>query len=401
MADDTTGGEHPPLRRITLLAASTFTVIAGITLAPAGPSIRDFFSGVEDVDLMSKLVVTIPSLFIAIFAPLAGLIVDRVGRKTLLLAAMGVYGLAGMAGLIIDDMTWLLISRAVLGAAAGAIMTSSVTLIGDYFAGEAREKMMGLQAAAMALTGVAFVLIGGALADIHWRGPFWVYALAFVVLALAMAAIVEPTEKKAAEGEEGEEPPMAGLPPFIAMIVVLALFHMIAYYMTPVQLPFFLRGLDVTSPLLAAVPIFTAAMIGTVFSAMFPRIKAKLSHQAIFAVGFGLMGLGYVLVATAGSYWQVLLAMAVTGAGMGTALPNYSVWVMGRTPLRIRGRVVGGVITSFFLGQFLSPLVVEPVVTRYSLATAYASAAGILLAVAVVFAVAVASGRARAPAGGT
>jgi len=249
----------------------------------------------------------------------------------------------------------------------------------------------------MALAGVLFVIIGGALAALYWRGPFWVYAVALVLLPLASSALSEPDRRREDASDGEEEADYAGLPLFIAMIILAALVHMTAYYLTPVQLPFLLRDLGIVSPLMAAAALFVVTLVGMVASALFARTKALLSHPAVFAVGFGLMAVGYFLVATAGAYWQVLLAMLITGAGMGTALPNYSVWVIGRTPLAIRGRVVGGCITAFFLGQFLSPLLAQPVVAGYGLAQTF-TGAGVLLGIAAVaFAIAAVAARGQEP----
>ena len=43
------------------------------------------------------MIVAIPALMIAIFAPFAGQIVDRLGRKTLLIVAMFAYAFVGTA----------------------------------------------------------------------------------------------------------------------------------------------------------------------------------------------------------------------------------------------------------------------------------------------------------------
>ena len=49
---------------------------------------------------------------------------------------------------------------------------------------------------------------------------------------------------------------------------------------------------------------------------------------------------------------------------MGLLMPNSSVWLMDLAPVEMRGRVMGGMTTAVFLGQFISPLVTQPMVTR-------------------------------------
>jgi MFS family permease len=55
--------------------------------------------------------------------------------------------------------------------------------------------------------------------------------------------------------------------------------------------------------------------------------------------------------------------MALVGVGMGLMMPNFSLWLMGFAPLALRGRVIGGLTMAIFIGQFISPLVVVPLLT--------------------------------------
>jgi hypothetical protein len=60
------------LIKITLLLASTLTVMAGATIAPSLPAMQDHFSEIANSQFLVKLILTIPALFIALGSPLAG-----------------------------------------------------------------------------------------------------------------------------------------------------------------------------------------------------------------------------------------------------------------------------------------------------------------------------------------
>ena len=79
--------------------------------------------------------------------------------------------------------------------------------------------------------------------------------------------------------------------------------------------------------------------------------------------------------------------MLVAGLGMWAIMPNLSLWLMASTPPTVRGRLVGGMTASVFLGQFLSPLLVQPIAGPFGLATAYVAMAGALSLVAAGFAI--------------
>jgi hypothetical protein len=56
-------------------------------------------------------------------------------------------------------------------------------------------------------------------------------------------------------------------------------------------------------------------------------------------------------------------------------------------PDNLRGRALGGLSTSMFLGQFLSPIVTQPLTKSMGLGGTYALTGGVLVIVALGFAV--------------
>ncbi len=178
--------------KITILLTSMMTVMAGATIAPSLPEMTRAFPQNSNAEAMVKLVLTIPGLFIAITAPLSGWVIDRYGRIPLLLIMLLVYGVAGTSGLYLDTLLEILVGRAFLGIAVGGIMTTSVALIGDYFDGSERQKFLGIQSGVMAIAGAIFITGGGLLADVGWRYPFLIYAMAFAVFPLVIIFLIEP-----------------------------------------------------------------------------------------------------------------------------------------------------------------------------------------------------------------
>lgn len=193
------------LIRGVLLVASSLTVLAGAILAPSLPAIQAYFQDVPNVELLARLVLTMPALMIGVVGLFAGVLVDRFGRKNVMATGMVLYVLAGTSGLYLDNMYALLVFRAFMGIAVAGIMTSATTLIGDYFEGSARQKFLGYQAAFMAFGGTAFVTLGGVLANESWRYPFGLYFIALILLPVAMYALVEPNRAAVGRSEQNVE----------------------------------------------------------------------------------------------------------------------------------------------------------------------------------------------------
>ncbi|QYO63035.1 MFS transporter [Leptolyngbya sp. 7M] len=106
--------------KATLLLVSTLTVMAGATIAPSLPAMRQYFSAVANADYWVRLVLTVPALFIALGAPIAGTIIDRFGRKGLLGLAVFLYGLAGSSGFVLSSIGPILLGRMLLGLSVAA-----------------------------------------------------------------------------------------------------------------------------------------------------------------------------------------------------------------------------------------------------------------------------------------
>ena len=197
--------------RFSLLAASSLTVMAGATMSPSLPAMKKHFLDVPDVAFWVKLLLTLPALFIALSAPLAGWVADRFGRKRLLVLCTILYGISGTAGFFLDSLVSILVSRAVLGISVAGVITSATALISDYFHGPERARFMGYQAAFMGLGGVVFLLAGGALSEWSWRGPFLVYSFAFFLAPIAALAVFEPERKHGYESAFPGDPEAAAL----------------------------------------------------------------------------------------------------------------------------------------------------------------------------------------------
>src|SRR5215813_4244024 len=195
MENDRSGKEEKSPRFIhafLLIAGSCMPIMGGLLIAPILPEIQRRFSGVPRVEILAPIALTIPALFIAILAPFAGAIVDRMGRRRPLVIALALYAGFGMAPLWLDSLRSIIVSRAGVGLAEAVIMTCCTTLIGDYYDGARRSKFIAWQVTWVALSSSLFLLVGGLLGELGWRAPFWVYGVSLLIAPLAQTHLWEP-----------------------------------------------------------------------------------------------------------------------------------------------------------------------------------------------------------------
>ncbi|MCT7377391.1 MFS transporter [Chelativorans salis] len=276
-------------------------------------------------------------------------------------------------------------------------MTVATTLVGDFFSGAARDRFMGLQAASIGVSGLFFLTGGGLLAEFHWRAPFLIYAIAFVVLPAILIFVPEPTRSSKAEAaSSGKAPAVPVLTLPLAAVLSAAVLNSVVFYLMPTQLPFHLLSLAAAAPIFAGVALGATTLASAVVSLQYGRVRGRIGVAGVFAFGFALLAAGFGLVAAAESYAAILPAAVIVGFGLGMVMPNLGSAAMGLAPESHRGRVAGMLTACIFLGQFVSPLISQPLAAQVGYAAAFATGSlAILVAALVALAVAIGASRRR------
>ncbi|TKK69037.1 MFS transporter [Ilyomonas limi] len=367
--------------KLTLLLVSSLTIMSIITISPALPQMAIAFSNVPNAAFLVKLVLTIPALMIAVFSPITGRLIDRHGRLKILRLSLALYAIAGTSGFFLNNLYLILLSRAVLGLAVGMSMTIVITLIADYFEGIERQKFVGIQIAFMSIGGILFTGLGGLLADVGWRYPFLIYLFSLLVLPLTILYLQEPA---VAAKTNGMKTPIK-VPSIIWMLFINTMLMWIIFFIIPVQIPFYLKAIGVEKNALIGAGIAISTAASAISSFFYSKIKGYFSFLFIFAMGYLLMAAGFSFIAVAHTYTLVVVAMMLSGFGMGMMIPNTNMWVMKIAPPEVRGKEIGKLATFWFLGQFLSPIVIFPVLKSLSLSSTFMLAAGFLLLLSLGF----------------
>ena len=351
--------KNTKLLELTLLLASMLTILANAIIAPSLPLISSTFNDVNNVEILTKLMLTLPALTIAIVAPLAGRLLDKIGRIKVLYISLLIYLLAGTSGFWLGSLFSILVGRVVFGLGVAGIMTVSTTLIGDYFTGAKREHFMGLQGAFVALGGLIFITAAGVLTDINWRLAFLIYGFSAIVMVLVPFALHEP--KIAHHETQAKTQNRIAVPPAVWLVFISAFITTVSFYMIPVQLPFFLQKLEGINGNKMGLALGSMPFAQAIASYFYKQIKRKLDFVSIYSLGFIPMAIGFLVIGFSQSYWQAVAGVLLIGLGVGTLIPNGNLWMINLVPVQVRGKYVGFLTTATFLGMFISPIIIQPI----------------------------------------
>lgn len=351
--------------RLTLLITTAMTMMAFAPLSPALPHIAQAFSSTPNAEYITRIALTIPSLGIILVSPFVGMLVDRIGRKRILLFAITVYGLSGTLVFWVTSIEELLVSRLITGVALAGIMTSATALAGDYFSGVARQRFMSQRGAFVNYAAVILNLAGGLLVAINWRAVFVVFSVGLIMLPIAWRTLARDRTSRSLEAK-AKNLEKASIPLLtISTGLLLNLLFNSAFFMVPVQIPFLFREMGEPSSALSGVATATSAAGVATASLFYARIRQNRNPASIFVIGLALVFFGFLLVSQVSQVNHIFPSVVISGCGFGLLQANMFTWMLDITPERVRGRVSGAVATTTFGGQFLSPIINQPIADIY------------------------------------
>jgi EmrB/QacA subfamily drug resistance transporter len=190
----------------TLIAVSvaTFMLLLDITVVNVAlPSIREDL-GASFTDL--QWVVDAYALTLAALVLTAGSLADRLGRRRLFSAGLGIFSVASLLCALAPDPTFLNLARALQGVGGAVMFAVSLALIAQEFtAGRERGMAMGLYGATIGVAVAIGPLVGGALTDsLGWESIFYLNVpIGVAAIAVTQAKLRESRDPNATRVDWG------------------------------------------------------------------------------------------------------------------------------------------------------------------------------------------------------
>ncbi len=346
--------EAGAVQTMLLMLAALLPIMGTLTMLPVMPLLFSHFAAQPHAQLLVPMIITIPAASMALLAPLAGMVGDRLSRRRLLIAATALYAGFGLLPVMLDDLYAILLARLVMGIADAFILTTANALIGDYFTGEARSKWLAVQSGIGSILSTLIVLGAGLLGTLGWYGPIYLYALAIPVFIGLCLFTAEPATRRRVDSVAGEEA-VAFPRRKMAAIGLITLASAILYFLEPLQISQVFSQLGLTSS--SQIGIATAvAGIGVPLGAWLYGRNARQRVDRQFFLFYAIFGLGLLFIAVAHNPLAGVAAAFVAQVGNGMLIPLMLAWMMKALPAPHRATGIGIWHTFFFLGMFISPV---------------------------------------------
>lgn len=169
---------------IGLLLSTFLSAIEGTVIGPAGPRIVGDLGGVNYL----SWVFTAYLLTMVVATPVFGKMSDLFGRKLVFVIGSILFITGSLLCCFAQNMTELIIFRAIQGIGAGALTPVIFTIIGDIYKIEERVKVQALISSVWGISSLIGPLVGGYVVDyLNWRWvfgfnvPFGLLSLWFIV----------------------------------------------------------------------------------------------------------------------------------------------------------------------------------------------------------------------------
>lgn len=408
-------------REIKVLVAAAFLIAIGFGIvAPVLPQFAQSFHVSVGA---AAVVVSVFAFTRLVFAPLSGVLVERLGERRTYILGILIVAASSAACAFAQNYWQLLLFRGLGGIGSTMFTVSAMGLLIRLAPAQARGKVSSLYAGSFLLGNITGPAAGGLLAGFGLQLPFLVYAGALVLVALLVAtqlpaAVPSPARAAAPAGVQAAAqgpgtdgttaaaplPAQGGGPSSTLVrqepLLLRAALAIPAY--RAVLVSGFANGWSAFGIRMALVPLFATAALGAG-----PEV-AGIS-LAVFAIGTGAaLAFSGRLADSWGRKPMILLGLLVNGVGMGvlgftgdvfwffavSLVAGLGSGLMGPAQQATVADVIGnersgGKVLATFqmcsdLGAIIGPIAAGYLVDLFSFGVAFSMATAVAL-VAVVF----------------
>ena len=319
----------------------------------------------------------------------AGVMLDRMDRKRLVVIGMILTAASLYAYSFVDTPVQLLVLRAFHGLFAGVLAPGAFAMLGDRSRSQ-RVRSMGMSGSLIAVSAVIGPLLAGWISvELGYEAVFVTSATLMLVAALAFLVLVPGTDHSSSEPSHDRQQVSSLarngvlLRVFWAVLVMTFGIGVLINY-----LPIVVEEMG-GSARTSGIAFATFSLVATALMASpLHRVMDARSRAITIVCGLGFLGVSSLMLAALGAAAAALFpAMVIFGLGFGMLFPSLSASVADQAGSSQRGTAFGIFYAIYSLGVFVGAVVSGGVSGAFADLGApfYLAAAVPLIAIPVAF----------------
>ena len=368
------------LRMVVLLSAPVLAGAVQLVVIPAQTGMAAYFTGqgMTDGAFAAQNVMTIAAPAMAFGAPVIGWLSGMFGKRNTLLASILIYGIAGMAGAYMPDLYSLLASRLLLGMASAGFVTMAVSLIGDYYEGDAaRDRLLGWFAIVGGGGSLIVLEAAGVLTKLDgWKAPFALYGVALALFVLALFFIKDVRRAPVMPSAGAVSDSIWGAWYIYALIILIS----ISMYAVTIQGTYVMNEEGITDSVVQSNVILFSTVGSMVGAYLFRFVRPGLGFYLTLALTWVVLAFGNIGFVSSLNVYVLGLSSALVGAGSGLMQPLTQTAVLRIVSPAAVPKAMGMALGCIFAGQFIHPFVVTPIRAAFGLHNAFLFLAAVIAA---------------------
>ncbi|GAB7017636.1 MFS transporter [Halostagnicola bangensis] len=339
----------------------------------------------------------------------AGILVDRIGTRKPFIAGLAIEGVATfgyVVAILAQDIAfipdvpefWFVLSRVMWGVGSALVFATAYTITADVSEADSRGTSMGIVRAGITFGFPAGMVLGGLVSEIYSNASAFILAAAFAGLASVIAYFIVPethvedhnTSVKPWDVELTLPAVTVGLVNFgLYFAYIGVLFSTLVIYLDAESLTLSVDILGYaidyeeqgTSGMLMAVSVLCGAVFTISGGVISDSVGARVPVLVFFLI---TNCIGFVVLILAPSFWYVVIACALIGAGQGGVGGPLTALLADLTPEDRMGRAMATNNVLGDVGGGLGPLIAVPVAEAVGFSFIYTLSVFIPLCAAVI-----------------
>lgn len=312
---------------LSVLFITVFVDLLGFGIVlPLAPFYAEFYGA---TGFQVGLLMMVYSLMQFLFAPLWGMLSDRVGRRPIILLSLVGSSVSYLIFGLAPSLFVLFVSRIFAGI-FGASISTAQAYIADTTKPEDRAKGMGLIGAAFGLGFVLGPAVGGFFSQYGYGVPaFIASAICFTNLLIALVRLPESltTERKgiAPLGERYHPKQFVKVfqNPNLGLVILLMFFATFSFANLEATFALFTeRRFEFTASEVGYLFAYMGLLIAIVQGGLVGRLVKIFGERVLVRAGMFLMVVGLGLIPYAKNLWILAIVLAFLAIGLGMNTPS-------------------------------------------------------------------------------